>query len=118
MKINFNSVINNFSFPQNIRGKNSQQSFGSVKAKQLLETIKTEKSVKNIKITFDEIVGAYNELGYDVICKRGSHAVVPITDRVNLPIVIPHGTKYINPLDVKRLQLILNGDIDKALRMH
>ena len=64
------------------------------------------------------MVSAYNELGYDVLCKRGSHAVVPVTEKFNLPLVIPHGTKYVNPQDLKRLQFVINGQIDRALAVH
>lgn len=117
MKINFSSLNFNNSLlkPQDAK---VQPSFGSVKAQRFLERVKTAKSFQHFNATFEDMVSAYNELGYDVLCKRGSHAVVPVTEKVNLPLVIPHGTKYVNPQDLKRLQFVLNGQIDRALAVH
>ena len=115
MKISFNLAINSY-FSHN--QANTKPSFGSVKAQRFLDRVKTTKSFNHFNATFEDMVSAYNELGYDVLCKRGSHAVVPITEKVNLPLVIPHGTKYVNPQDLKRLQFVLNGQIDRALSVH
>ncbi len=68
---------------------------------------------KEWKYTFDDIKGIYEHLGYDVMMKRGSHAIVNINGS-NLPLVIPHKDKYVNSKDVKRLKCVLSGDTDKA----
>ena len=115
MKINLNSlnVINNiFHKPQETMMK---PSFGSAKTKKLMEQILNAKDLKKVHLTFYDVVDIYSDLGYDVIMKRGSHAIVPITDKINLPVVIPHGSKYVHPCDIKRLRYIINGEIQKAL---
>ena len=116
MKINFNGIINtNFNKAQRI---NSQPSFGSAKTRKFLEELRNAQNFKHINATFDDMVDAYNDLGYDVILKRGSHASVPLTDKINITLVIPHGKKYVATKDIKRLYLILNGEIEKALAIH
>ena len=72
-------------------------------------------NIKKVHLTFDEASKIYRYLGYDVLMKRGSHAVIPITKTTNLPLVIPHKEKYIAPMDIKRLKYVINGDIEKAL---
>ena len=120
MKINFNpsSFIKPVSYTQKSQKSQTEQSFGSVKARKLIEKVRTTKNLKNINATFEDMVAVYEELGYDVIMKRGSHAVVPLTEKVNLPLVIPHNSKHVHSLDLKRLQYILNGEIEKALNIN
>ena len=120
MKINFSpfSFINSVSYTQKSQKAQTEPSFGSVKAQKLIEKIRNTKNIKNINVTFEDMVSVYKELGYDVIMKRGSHAVIPITEKVNLPLVIPHSSKYIHRHDIKRLQFVLNGEIEKALNVH
>ena len=98
----------------------SNPAFGSAKARKLIEKVLQADSnnFRGIKATFDDMVAAYNELGYDVIMKRGSHAAVPITDHANLPLVIPHNNKYVHPLDLKRLKYVIQGETEKALNVH
>ena len=117
MQINFNTykISNNYS--QNPCGA-QPLSFGSAKTRKFLETVSSAKYVKHINATFDDMVDAYNDLGYDVVLKRGSHAIVPLAEGKNLPLVIPHGRKFVSPLDIKRLQLVVNGDIDRAITIH
>ena len=57
----------------------------------------------------------YREIGYDVFYKRGSHAVVHLTDEIHIPIVIPHKKKNVSIFDLKRFKYILSGDIQCAL---
>ena len=120
MKINFSphSFINPVLYAQNPQKAQSETSFGSVKAKKLIEKVRTAKNLKNINATFEDMVTVYKELGYNVIMKRGSHAVIPITEKVNLPLVIPHNSKFVHIHDLKRLQYIVNGEIEKALKVH
>ncbi|MBR1977390.1 hypothetical protein IKA15_03835 [bacterium] len=120
MKINLNSynAINSYSNLQKATKNETEVSFGSAKARKLMEKIKNTKNLKEIKVTFDDMVSIYQELGFDTVLKRGSHAVIPISATANLPLVIPHGTKHVHPLDIKRLQCILNGEIEKALNVH
>ena len=93
----------------------TQFSFQGAKSRKFLDKLLKTDNLKNIKVSFGDMVAAYQELGYDVILKRGSHASIPITDKVNMPLVIPHGEKCVHPLDLKRLKLIAQGDIQKAL---
>ncbi|MBQ8848619.1 MAG: hypothetical protein IJ003_06715 [Candidatus Gastranaerophilales bacterium] len=121
MKLNFSSynAINSYSNSQKLQQINEQTSFGSSKARKLAQIIKDAKNFKHINATFDDAVAIYRELGYDVLMKRGSHAVVPLTEKVNLPLVIPHGSsKFVHPFDLKRLQFVINGEIEKALNVH
>ena len=71
---------------------------------------------KNIKLTFDEVQKIYQYLGYDVVMKRGSHAIVA-TELGNFPLVIPHRDKYVDIKDILRLRYLLLGDIQKALNL-
>lgn len=128
MNISCNNIFQSINFQnQNASPKtvtNSQvvssPTFGSAKARKLIEKVLSSNvnNYKGINATFEDMVAVYQELGYDVIMKRGSHAVVPISDSANLPLVIPHGNKYVHPLDLKRLRCVLNGEIDKALNVH
>lgn len=122
MNISLNSYISscNNSNLQLAASSQYQPAFGSAKARKLIEKVLSANSnnFRGINATFDDMVAVYQELGYDVIMKRGSHAVVPLTTKVNLPLVIPHGNKYVHPLDLRRLQCVLNGDLEKALNVH
>ena len=120
MNISFNPYIssNNYSFSQKSQAGQAQPTFEGVKFIKLIETIKNAKSFKHFNLSFKDIAGIYQELGYDIIFKGGSHAVVPLTETVNLPLVIPHNSKYVSPFELKRLKCILNGEIDKALNIH
>lgn len=82
----------------------------------LIKKILASNNPKEWKYTFEDMKGIYEHLGYDVMLKRGSHAIVRINN-TNLPLVIPHGDKYVNPKDVRRLKFLLSGDIDRALSM-
>lgn len=93
------------------------QSFGSAKARKLIEKLTTSKQLKKEKITFDNLESTYNEIGYDVFRKRGSHAVIKLSNGINLPVIIPHGKKYVHPLDLKRFLLVSQNKIDDALRV-
>lgn len=115
MKINFNTSNLIKPYLQKAGRINVLPSFKSAKTRKMIDEIKNAKNLKHINLTFDDMVDIYNDLGYDVILKRGSHAVIPITDKVNLPVVIPHGEKFIHIHDIKRLKFILNGEIEKAL---
>ena len=120
MKVNFNSynLIDIYSYPQKPQDLSIQPNFKSVKARKLIEKIQSAKHLKHINATFEDMVAIYEELGFDVILKRGSHATVPLTENKNLPLVIPHGSKYVHPLDLKRLQFVLKGEIERALNTH
>ena len=120
MKVSFNvyNAINNYSYSQSSQDVHSQPVFGSAKARKLMEKIVAAKSLKYINATYEDMVAIYSELGFDVITKRGSHAVVPLTEKVNLPLVMPHGSKYVHPLDLKRLQFVIKGEFERALNVH
>ena len=90
-------------------------SFKGKKPEKLIQMVLDTTNNKNVKLTFDEATKIYQHLGYDVLMKRGSHAIVPLTATKNIPLVIPHGDKNISPYDVKRLRFVIGGDIDKAL---
>lgn len=119
MKINFNP----YTLIQPYTNKTGQAkvlpSFKSAKTRKMIEELQSAKNLRQIKFTFDDVVSIYNDIGYDVILKRGSHASVPLTDKMNVTIVIPHdGHKFVHLLDIKRLKYVLDGDIEKALSLH
>jgi hypothetical protein len=114
MEINFNQI---YSAQNPISKPNARLSFEGARSKKLIAKIKNATQLKKIAITFDELVNAYKEIGYDVFFKRGSHAVVPITDNCNIPLVIPHDDKYVSPYDLKRFRHVLNGEFEKAIRV-
>ena len=88
--------------------------FSGARARKLIEKIKGVKKVDKLSISFDELKSMYNEIGYDIIYKRGSHAIVPINEKLNIPVVIPHKRKNVHPFDLKRFKYILTGQFDKA----
>ena len=90
--------------------------FEGARSRKLIEKVRSAEKIGKLKITFEELEGMYNEIGYDVFYKGGSHAVVPITEDVNLPIVIPHKKNNVHVHDLKRFRYILAGEIDKALK--
>lgn len=92
--------------------------FGSKAAIKFLKKLKDTPNTKYIKATFDDVVRAYNELGYDVLQKRGSHATVVISNDIRLSLVMPHGgKKSVTPTELKKLKHIANGEIEKAIRL-
>jgi len=114
----FTSYINKNNTQQmtNPMMSSNQISFNGHSPEKLLKKILEAKTDKSLKITFDELVKIYNHLGYDVVMKRGSHAIVTI-DKINIPIVIPHKDKVVHPNDLKRLKLILKGEVERAQRV-
>jgi predicted RNA binding protein YcfA (HicA-like mRNA interferase family) len=91
-------------------------SFESAKARKLIKKVNEAEKLDKLNITFNELESMYNELGYDVFYKRGSHAVVHLTEGVNLPVIIPHKRKNVHPFDLKRFKYVCAGDIEKALK--
>ena len=87
-----------------------------VKSHKLIKTIQDAPNLKKIEITFDELERMYNELGYDVIRKRGSHAIVQINEKINIPIVIPHHNKYVHRNDLKRFLHVSRGNFEEAAK--
>ena len=107
MRVSFNNLL--FS--------NNHITFESAKARKLIETVKNAQKIDKLKINFEELEIMYKEIGYDIFYKRGSHAVIHLTDEINLPVVIPHKTKYVHPKDIKRFKYILTGEIQKAINL-
>ena len=103
MRVDFNYTI-----PAN------NVSFTSKRAQKLIEKIKGLEKMDKLQISFDELKSMYKEIGYDVLFKRGSHAIVPVSEDVNIPVVIPHKRKNVHPFDLKRFKYILLGQFDKA----
>lgn len=120
MKVSYNyyNPMNSYSYSKKSQDVPTQPAFGSSKTIKLMEEIKTAKILKNINATFKEIAAIYGDLGYDIIFKGGSHAIIQLTETTNLPLVIPHGSKYVHPKDLKRLQYVLNGNINMALNLN
>ena len=111
MEINFNNTV----YLSSLRPNNARQlSFEGASSRKLIAKIKSATQLKKLGVTFDELVNAYKEIGFDVLQKRGSHAVVPLTSEINIPLVIPHGNKYVSPLDLKRFKFVLDGDYVRA----
>ena len=91
--------------------------FESAKSRKLIAKLEQATSLKKIEITFDELERMYNEIGYDIIRKRGSHAVVPVTSELNISVTIPHNDKYVNTNDLKRFLLVKGGKFAEASRI-
>lgn len=89
-------------------------SFCGARARKLIEKVNQAEKMDKLKISFDELKSMYQEIGYDVVYKRGSHAIVPINENLNIPVVIPHKQKNVHPFDLKRFKYIFLGDFDKA----
>ena len=104
MKVEFNNIIYS----------NNNITFSSKRAQKLIQKIKSVDKMDKLQITFDELKSMYKEIGYDVLFKRGSHAVVPVNEELNIPVVIPHKRKNVHPFDLKRFKYILLGMFDKA----
>jgi len=96
----------------NICGYN--RAFCGARSRKLIEKVQRTEKMDKLKVSFDELERMYNEIGYDVLYKRGSHAIVHVTDTINIPIVIPHKTKDVHPFDLVRFKYVLNGEFEKA----
>lgn len=117
MQCNFLPMVNSVYSSRSVNNQAvGTPSFCGRAQEKLIKKIMSSNNPKEWKYTFEDIKGIYEHLGFDVMMKRGSHAIVRING-TNLPLVIPHGDKYVSPMDVKRLKCLLLGDIDKALRM-
>lgn len=117
MKCSFTAIFNNSYSTHPISNQNvSSPSFCGKAQEKIIKKILASNNPKEWKYTFEDMKGVYEHLGYDVMMKRGSHAIVNIEGK-NLPLVMPHKDKYVDPNDVKRLKFLLKGDIDRALRM-
>lgn len=95
-------------------GNTNNITFSSKRAQKLIEKIKVAEKMEKLQISFDELKSMYKEIGYDVLFKRGSHAIVPVNEELNIPVVIPHKRKNVHPFDLKRFKYILLGMFDKA----
>ena len=89
--------------------------FYGARARKLIEKVNNTRKLSDLKISFEELKGMYNEIGYDVFFKRGSHAVIHLDNGVNIPLVIPHKTKNVHSLDLKRFRYVLAGEFDNAI---
>ena len=117
MKISDNNFCNNHYTVSNrtYSYNNNSPSFEGAKSRKFLEMLRKTENCRKIKATFQDMVDAYAELGYDCLMKRGSHAIVRIDEGFNLPLPIPHKGKDVNFKDIKRLQMIALGDIEAAM---
>ncbi len=115
MKCSFLSTPNNYalSAPNKTKANSSTQSFGGNSPEKLIKYILSAQNFKKVKINFDEAVKIYNHLGYDVLTKSGSHAVV-VVGSSNIPLVRPHKGNHLGIMDIKRLRCMISGDIEKA----
>jgi predicted RNA binding protein YcfA (HicA-like mRNA interferase family) len=93
---------------------NSFPTFLSSKSKKLIEKLEKAEQLNKVKITFDELERMYEEIGYYVIKKRGSHAIVNVTENLNIPVIIPHGRKHVHPNDLKRFLLVKEKKFKEA----
>lgn len=111
MRVSFNT----FNFSSYTNKETQSVNFESAKGRKLVEKVRNTKILDKLHISFDELELMYKELGYDVFYKRGSHAIVHLTENTNLPLVIPHKNKNVHPKDLKRFKYVLAGEINKAL---
>ena len=116
MNIAFSNIsYNNYNSSYNQRTATNPAFCGKTQQK-LIKQIMSVENNKKIHLTFDETSKIYKYLGYDVILKRGSHAIIPVNEQVNLSLPIPHGDKYVSAFDIKRLKCMINDDIEGAMR--
>lgn len=92
--------------------------FNGAKTRKLIEKIENAKRLNKVEVTLDELERMYNEIGYDLVRKRGSHVIVPLTDDINISIATPHGGKYVHINDLKRFLLVKEGKFLEATKVH
>lgn len=103
MKVEFNNLV-----------RINNTNFSGARARKLIEKIKNADKLDKLDISFNELKSMYEEIGYDVFYNRGSHAVVPVSEDFNIPLVIPHSTKNVTTIDLWRFKYVLNGEPEKA----
>ena len=108
-------IVSNYSF--SVYQNNRYPSFSGAKSRKLIQKLMSMLKVDKCQVTFDELEKMYNEIGYDVMLKRGSHAVIPVTDSINIPLVIPHKDKYVHKNDLKRFLLVKEGKFSEAQKI-
>lgn len=96
----------------------SQMVFCGVKYQKLIDKVEHAEKLKKLNITFEQLERMYNEIGYDVIHKPGSHAIVNLTENINIHVPIPHKQKYVHFNDLKRFLLVKEGKFEEATRVH
>ena len=116
MNLNFSTFSYNTNNLVQCNKISSSPSFCGKSPQKLIQKILATEDNKKIHLTFDEVAKIYGYLGYDVLMKRGSHAVIPVNEQINIALPIPHKDKYVSPFDIKRLKHMINGDIEKALQ--
>ena len=94
-----------------------QLAFNGVKSRKLIDKLENAEQLKKFEVTFDELERMYNEIGYDIVRKRGSHASIQLADNIIINIVIPHEDKYVKISDLKRFLLIKEGKFSEAAKM-
>lgn len=105
MYINLNRYrINSYNNPKAVAFEGSYD--------KLLAKIKNCNNFRKLAIRYEEAKKVYENLGYRVEVKSGSHSIVTMPDGFAFPLVLPHGSnKVISATDVKRLFFAINGDI-------
>ena len=116
MNINFSAFSYNSNNLMQVKQTSSNPVFCGNSPQKIIQKVLATENPKHVHLTFDEVSKVYRYLGYDVLMKRGSHAVIPLTENTNLPLPIPHKDKYVSPFDIKRLKYVINGDIENALK--
>ena len=96
----------------------SQTVFCGVKYQKLIDRVEHAEQLKKLNITFDQLERMYNEIGYDVVRKGGSHAIVNLTENINIRVTIPHKQKYVHFSDLKRFLLVKEGKFEEATHVH
>ena len=96
---------------------NSSPAFGGVQTKKLIEKVANTKQLQKLDIKFDELERMFNEIGYNVIYKGGSHAIIKLNENTSISITIPHGKKQVSPYDLKRFLLIKEGKFEEATKV-
>lgn len=96
---------------------NNNLAMKGVQTQKLIKRVEEAPILKKVQVTFEELERMYNEIGYDVIRKRGSHAIVPVTEKANIAIVIPHKDKRVDVKDLRRFLLVKAGKIEEALKL-
>ena len=99
----------------NFNYNNIQQPvFGGVQTQKLIAKLEKAERINKMEITFDQLERMYNEIGFDVVKKRGSHASIQLTPEIIISVIIPHGKKYVNINDLRRFLLVKEGKYKEA----
>lgn len=108
------NVVSQHTLYNQYKLKDSTPIFKGAQTRKLIQKLENAERLNKVEITFEELERMFNEIGYDIIRKKGSHATIHLTDDISITIVIPHKTKYVNTNDLRRFLLVKQGKFKEA----